>query len=76
MRRAVAFIIVYFRKSREIVWKAARCLKMCDRLSSPLSVMLLQLKIRRNEARNSGCCSLLADFKSDLMESNKINETL
>ena len=31
------------------MWRAARCLRPCDRLSSSLSVMLLQLRIRRNE---------------------------
>ena len=43
--------MVYPPKSRVMVWRAARCLMSCDRLLSPLSVILLQLRVVRNEMR-------------------------
>ena len=50
-----------------MVWRAARCLRSCDRLSSPLSVMLEQLIIRANKISRSYYYCLLADVKSDGM---------
>ena len=46
MRRVVVAVIVYKLKSRVIIWRAARCLRPCDRLSSPPSVILKQLGIK------------------------------
>ena len=37
-------ILVYPPKFRIIVWRVVRRLRLCDRVSSPLSVMLSQLK--------------------------------
>ena len=37
------------------MWRAAKSLRSCDSLSSPPSVILKQLKIRRDEKSNS-CC--------------------
>ena len=48
MRRAVLIVIVYSPKSRAMVWRATRCLRPCDRLSSAPSVMFSQLSIRIN----------------------------
>ena len=76
MRRAIVAVIVYSLKSRLIVWRNARCLRLCDRLSSPMSVMLRQLQIRGNEI-NKGCrYSLPAEVKTDSVESCKIPEAL
>ena len=76
MRRAIAVDIVYLLKSRVMVWRAARSLRPCDRLSSPSSVMFSHLRIRRHETRNSCCYSLPAKVKSDGVESCKIPEAL
>ena len=51
MRRATVVIIVYCLKSRAMVRRATRYLKPCDRLSSPMSVMRLDLMIRANKMR-------------------------
>ena len=59
-----------------MVWSATRCLKPCDRLSSPSSVMFKHLRIRRNETKNSFCYSLPAEVKSDGVESCKMSEAL
>ena len=75
MRREIVVNVVYPLKSRVIEWRAARCLIPCDKLSSPLSVMLLQL-IRESEPSNSCCCSLPAKAKSDSVESCKMYDTL
>ena len=68
--------IVYPVKSRVMVLRAARCLKPCDRLSSPLSVMPSQLRVRRNETKNSYCYSLLVKVKSDGVKRYKMSEAL
>ena len=62
-------------KSTVILWRAVRSLRTCDRLSSPLSVISVQLRVRRNEMTNS-CCCLLAKLKIDSVESCKKPETL
>ena len=59
-----------------MVWRAARCLRPCDRLSSPPSVMFLHLIIRANESRHSCRYSLLAEVKSDGAETCKVLEAL
>ena len=48
MRRVLVVIIVYPSKSRVTVRRAARCLKPCDRISSPPLVMFSHLIIRVN----------------------------
>ena len=59
-----------------MVWRDARRLRPCDRLSSPLSVMLEQLIIRANET--SYCCrySLLVEGESEGIESYNVFKTL
>ena len=59
-----------------ILWRATRCLRPCDRLSSPSSVMLEQLIIEANEKSHSCHCSLPEEFKSDGTESCKGSKTL
>ena len=59
-----------------MVWRATRCLRPCDTLLSPPSVMFTQLRIRRQETRNSCYYSLPADVKSDGVESCKVSEAL
>ena len=51
-------------------------MRLCDRLLSPPSVILLQLRIRRDEKDNSCCESLQAKVKSDSVKSCKMPETL
>ena len=75
MRRAVVVIIVYLQKSRVMVWRAARSLGLCDRLSSPLPVMPGQLIIRTNETSHSYHNSLPFEGESDCMESYKMSKT-
>ena len=58
------------------MWRAARCLRLCDRLSSPPSVMSTHLRIRRHETSNGCCYSLLGEVKSDGVESCKVSEAL
>ena len=58
------------------MWRATRCLRPCDRLSSLPSVMVWQLRIRKNETNNSCCYILLAEVKSDGVESRKMSEAL
>ena len=57
MRRAIVVVRVYLPKLRLIVLRAIRCTRPCDRLPSPLSVMLSHLRITRNEINNSGYCA-------------------
>ena len=45
---------------------------LCDRLWSPPSVILVQLRIRRNNM----CNSLLAEVKTDSVEGCKMPEAL
>ena len=71
----MVIVIVYALKSRVIVWRAARCLRPCDRLSSPLSVILPHLKIR-SERINSYDDSLPAEVKCDILESYKMFQAL
>ena len=59
-----------------MVWRAARYLSPCDRLSSPPLVMLGQLRIRRNETSNSCRYSLTTEVKSDCVDSCKVSEAL
>ena len=76
MRRPVVVVIIYQVKSRVMVWRAARCLRPCDTLSSPPSVIFTHLRIRRYETSNSYCYSLLSEVKSDGVESCKVSEAL
>ena len=69
-------IIAYDLKLRVMVWRAARCLRPCDRLLIPPSVMLLQLITRANETSYSSPYSLLVESESDDMESCKISKAL
>ena len=59
-----------------MVWRAARCLRPCDRLSSPASVMHGHLIIRTNETGHSCHYSLPAKVESDGMESCKMSKIL
>ena len=76
MSQGVVVVIVYSLKSRVMVRRPVRCLKHCDRLSSPPSVMLSQLRIRRDETSNSCSYSLPIEVKSDGVESFKIPKAL
>ena len=76
MRRALVVVIVYSPKLKVTVRRAARCLRPCERLSSPLSVMQSLLIVRVNEARPSCHYSLPAEVKDDGVESCKVNEAL
>ena len=76
MRRGITVIIVYHLNSRVIVWRAARCVRLCDRLSNPLSVMLGQLIIRANKTSHSCRYRLLVEVESDGMENCKMSEAL
>ena len=58
------------------MWRAARCLRPCDTLSSPPLVMLLHLRIRRHETSSSCCYNLPVEVKSDGVESYKVSEAL
>ena len=62
--RAIVVVIIYPLKSRVILLRAARCLTPCDKLSSPWSVILLQLIIR-NKISNNYSYNLLDKVKSD-----------
>ena len=73
--REIVVNMIYPLRPRVIEWRPARCLTPCDKLSSPLSAMLLQL-IRGNESSNSCCCSLPAKVKSDSVKSYKMFEAL
>ena len=59
-----------------MVWRAARCLRPCDRLSSPVSVILRQLKIIRNKMTNSYYYGLHIEVESEKIKSCKMPETL
>ena len=63
-------------KSRVIIWRAARCLRLCERLRSPPSVMQSHLIVRVKEMRPSCHYILPAEVKNDSVESNKVNEAL
>ena len=76
MRPAIIVIIVYPSKLRVTVWRTPRCLILCDRLLSPLSVMLGHLIIRVNETSQSCHYSLHSKVESDGMESCKVSKTL
>ena len=68
MRRAIIVAIAYQSKSRLILLRVSRSLRPCDRLSSPPSVMLSHLRIRRNETSNSYCYSLPTEVQIDSVE--------
>ena len=76
MRQAIAVVIIYPLKVRLIALKAARCLRPCDRLMAPLSVMLRHLRVRRNEMSNSFCGNLPAKVKTNSVKSCRLPETL
>ena len=67
--------MVYELKSRAIVWRPVRCLRLCDRLSNPPSVMLSHL-IRANKMSHSCHCSLRAEVETNSMESYEMLENL
>ena len=69
-------MMVYLVKFRVIVWRAARCVRPCDRLLSPLPVILLHLRIRKNDTDNSCYYGLPAEVKTDRVESCKASEAL
>ena len=58
------------------MWRAARCIRPCDRTSSPVSVIPSPLIIRAYEASHRRYYSLLAEVESDSMESCKASEIL
>ena len=58
------------------MWRAARCLRPCDRLRSSSSVILPHLRIGRNEMIDRYHCSLPAEVKADSMESCKVPKAL
>ena len=68
--------MVYKLKLRVTVRRAARCLRPSDRLSSPPSVMLLNLIIRTNETSHRCHYSSRIEVESDGMESCKVSKTL
>ena len=74
MRPVIVDVIVYWVNLRVTVRRATRCPKPCDRLSSPLSVMLRQLRISGNETSNGCFYSLPSKFKSNGVESCKMPE--
>ena len=76
MRRAIVLIIVCQLKLRVMIWRAGRCLRPFDRLSSPLSVMLGQLIIRANETSQSYHYSLPVELESNRLKSCKAFQTL
>ena len=76
MRRTIVIITVYLKKLRATVWRAAKCPRPCDRLSSPLSVMRPQLGIRKNEKSNSCYSGLLVEVKTNDVESCMMLEAL
>ena len=76
MRRAIVVIIVYRSKLRLRVWRAARRLRLSNRLSSPLSVMLVHLIIRTNEISHSFRYFLPTEVENDSVESCKMPEAL
>ena len=76
MRRGIVITIVYEEKPKVIVWRAARCLRPCDRLSTPPLVMFSHLIIRTNETSPSCDYSLPLKVKSDGTESCKVSKTL
>ena len=53
-----------------------RCLRLCDRLLNPPSVMLGQLIIRANEMSHSCYYSLPVEIQSDDIKSYKISKLL
>ena len=57
-------------------WRAARCLRPCDRLSSPLLVIFEQLIIKANETSHRCRYSLPNEIESDIMKSCKVSKTL
>ena len=59
-----------------MIWRAARCLRHCDRLSSPESVMLGQLMIGVSETSRSFHHSLPVELESDSVESCKMLEAM
>ena len=59
-----------------IIWRDARYLRPCDRLSSPPSVILEHLIIRANKMTHSCYYSLLEEVESGGMESGKVSKTL
>ena len=75
MIRVMGVVIFYSKKLRVMVWRAARCLRPCDRLMSPVSLILSHLRIR-NETSNRCCYSLLKEVKSDGVKSYKMSEAL
>ena len=63
-------------RSRLRVWRDSRSLRPCDRLSSPPSVTLLQLRIRRNKTTNGYYYSLQAEVKGNIVKSFKKSKAL
>ena len=57
--------MTYPSKFRVMVLRAASCLRLCDRLSSPLSVTFRHLIVRANEMGYSYYYSLLPEDQSD-----------
>ena len=72
MRRAKVVVMVYNLKWRVTVWRAARCLRPCDRLSNPSSVIQVQLTIRASYQHYN----LQGEVESDRMDSYKVSKTL
>ena len=72
----IVIVIVYTLKSKVTVWRATRCLRLCDRLSNPLLVMFPQLIIRRGETSDGCCYSLLLKVKRDRAESCEMSDAL
>ena len=68
-------ILVYRLRSRVMVWRDARRLRPCDRLSSPPSVMLRQLTIGVNETSRCWRYNLLVEDESDGVESCNVSKT-
>ena len=56
--------------------RAPKCLRPCDRLSIPVSVISIQLIIRTNEVSQSFDYSLPAEAKSDDVKSRKMSKAL
>ena len=58
------------------MWSAVRCLRPCDRLSSPPSARFSQLIVSVDKMSCSFYCSLQAKVKNDSVESCEMSKAL
>ena len=69
-------MMVYQLKLSVIIWRATKCFKPSDRVSSPPSVILSQLRNIRSQMNSGYCYSLLVEIKSNCVYSCKMPEAL